>query len=173
MSDIDVIGLYQGIAHRALRMETRQRYAVPWEDEGLAKWRRGEPEPRTQQTDSTMETLRLATESGRRIGRVRFVELPLTEYSRHEFEVAYPRTTEAGEEVHVLDRALHPEFDHVREDFVVFDDTSVMWYRYTAEDILTGYDYTEEPDVVRDCIALAEEVRAAAVPYREFLPRIR
>jgi len=172
MSDIDVIGLYQGITHRALRLETRQRYAVPWEDEGLAAWRRGEPEPRTPQRDNTMETLRLATESGRQIGRVRFVELPMTEYTRHEFEVAYPELTEAGEEVHILDRALHPEFDHVREDFVVFDNTSVMWYRYTDEDILTGYDYTEEPDVVRRCVALAEEVRAAAVPYREFLPRM-
>ncbi len=173
MSDIDVIGLYQGIAHRALRLETRQRYAVPWEDEGLAAWRRGEPEPWTPQMESTRETLRLVTASGRRIGRVRFVELPMTEYSRHEFEVAYPRVTEAGEEVHVLDRALHPEFDHVREDFVVFDEASVMWYRYTPEDILTGYDYTEEPDVVRRCMALAEEVRAAAVPYREFMARMR
>jgi hypothetical protein len=172
MSDIDVIGLYQGIKHRALRLETRQRYAVPWEEEDLAAWRRGEPEPPTPQTDRTMETIRLVTESGRRIGRVRFVELPLTEYSRHEFEVAYPRLTKAGEEIHVLDRALHPEFAHVRDDFVVFDEASVMWYRYTAEDILTGYDYTEEPDVVRDCVALAEEVRAAAVPYHEFLPRL-
>ncbi len=68
---------------------------------------------------------------------------------------------------------MHPEFDHVREDFVVFDEASVMWYRYTPEDILTGYDYTEEPDVVRRCMALAEEVRAAAVPYREFMARMR
>jgi hypothetical protein len=173
MSDIDVIGLYQGIKRRALRLETRQRYAVPWEDEGLAAWRRGEPEPATPQRERTMETLRLATESGRRIGRVRFVEMPFTEYTQHEFEVAYPRLTEIGEEIHILDRARHPEFDHVREDFVVFDDTSVMWYRYTAVDILTGYDYTEEPDVVRDCVTLAEEVRDAAVPYREFLARMR
>jgi hypothetical protein len=90
MSDIDVIGLYQGITRRALRLETRQRYAVPWEEEDLAAWHRGEPEPPTPQRDRTMETLRLVTASGRRIGRVRFVELPLTEYSRHEFEVAYP-----------------------------------------------------------------------------------
>ena len=172
MSKIDVIGLYQGIKRRALRLETRQRYAVPWEDEGLAAWRRGEPEPVTPQMTSTMETMRLATESGRRIGRVRFVELPFTEYTRHEFEVAYPRLTEAGEEIHILDRALHPEFDHVREDFVVFDETSVMWYRYTTEDILTGYDYSEEPDVVRQYVALAEQVRAAAVPYREFVARM-
>jgi hypothetical protein len=173
MSDIDVIGLYQGIARRALRLETRQRYAVPWEDEGLAAWRRGEPEPTTPQMERTSETLRKVAESGARIGRVRFVELPFTEYTRHEFDVAYPRNTEAGEEIHVLDRAQHPEFDHVRDDFVVFDDTSVMWYRYTADDVLTGYDYTEEPDVVRDCVALAEEVRAAAVPYREFIARLR
>ncbi len=76
-----------------------------------------------------METLRLVTASGRRIGRVRFVELPLTEYSHHQSEVADPRLTEIGEEIHVLDRALHPEFDHVRDDFVVFDEASVMWYR--------------------------------------------
>lgn len=101
------------------------------------------------------------------------MELPLTEYSRHEFEVAYPRLAEVGEEIHILDRALHPEFDHVRDDFVVFDEASVMWYRYTAEDVLTGYDYPEEADVVRLCVVLAEEVRAAAVPYREFLPRLR
>lgn len=55
---------------------------------------------------------------------------------------------------------------------MVFDDSSVMWYRYTAEDILTGYDYTEEPDVVRECVALAERVRAGAVPYREFVARM-
>ncbi|MGH4015649.1 MAG: DUF6879 family protein [Pseudonocardiaceae bacterium] len=173
MSDIDVIGLYQGIAHRALRLETRQRYAVPWEKDGLAAWRRGEPEPMTPQTKQTLETLRQVNESGRQIGRVRFVELPLTEYSQHQFDVAYPRNTEAGEEIYVLDRALHPEFDHVREDFVVFDEASVLWYRYTDEDVLTGYDYTGERNVVRDCVALAEEVRAAAVPYREFMARIR
>jgi hypothetical protein len=115
---------------------------------------------------------RLIAESGRRIGRVRFVELPLTEYSRHEFEVAYPTLTEAGEEIHILDQALHPEFHHIRDDFVVFDEASVRWYRYTAEDILTGCDYTEEPDVVRHCVALAEEVRAVAVPYCEFRPRL-
>lgn len=172
MSKIDVIGLYQGIKRRALRLETRQRYAVPWEDEGMAAWRRGEPEPVTPQMERTMEALRLVTESRRTVGRVRFVELPFTEYTQREFEVAYPRLTDAGEEIHVLDRALHPEFDHVREDFVVFDDTSVMWYRYTAEDILTGYEYSEEPDVVRECVALAEQVRAAAVPYREYVARM-
>lgn len=173
MSDVDILGLYRGITRRALRLETRQRYAVPWERETLAAWRRGEQEPVTPQMEGTLELLRKVTASGRSIGRVRFVELPLTEYSRHEFEVAYPLLTEVGEEITVLDRALHPEFDHLRDDFVIFDDTSVMWYRYTADDVLTGYDYSEEPDVVQDRIAVIEEVHAAAVPYREFMARLR
>lgn len=173
MSDVDVLGLYRGIVRRALRLETRQRYAVPWEKETLAAWRRGEPEPVTPEMEGTLGILRQVTASGRSIGRVRFVEMPLTEYSRHELEVAYPRLTEAGEDIRILDRALHPEFDRIRDDFVVFDHSSVMWYRYNANDVLTGYAYTEEPDVVRRCIAVAEEVRAAAVPYREFMARRR
>jgi hypothetical protein len=39
---------------------------------------------------------------------------------------------------------------------VDFDEASVPWYRYTAADVLTGYAYTEEPDVVRHCVALAD-----------------
>jgi len=39
---------------------------------------------------------------------------------------------------------------------VGFDEASVPWYRYTAVDVLTGYDYPEEPDVVRHCAALAD-----------------
>jgi hypothetical protein len=39
---------------------------------------------------------------------------------------------------------------------VCFGEASVPWYRYTAAEVLTGYDYTEEPDVVRHCVALAD-----------------
>jgi hypothetical protein len=69
MSDIDVIGLYQRITHRALRLESRQRYAVPWEKEGLAAWRRGEPEPTTPQRERTMETLEDADRLWRELGQ--------------------------------------------------------------------------------------------------------
>lgn len=171
MKKIDVgtlLALYRGVKQRSLRLETRQTYGVPWEDEGLAAWRRGEPQPPSPAMERHWETTRELVASGRHDVRVRFVELPMTEYSRHEFEVAYPANSAAGEEIYLVDRAQHPEFDHVREDFVVFDDTSVMWYRYTDDDQLTGYDLTEDPVLVRDCLALAEEVLAVAVPFAEF-----
>lgn len=168
MSDIDIGALYDGVARRSLRLETRQTYAVPWEDPGMAAWRRGEPEPPNRRMDEHLAVVWNKTQAGRSEVRVRFVELPMTEYSRHEFEVAYPKVTAAGEQVYVVDRARHPEFDQVREDFVVFDDTSAMWYRYTDDDQLTGYDHTDDPAVVRDCLALAEEVLAVAIPFVEF-----
>jgi hypothetical protein len=107
------------------------------------------------------------------MARVRFVELPMTEYTRYEFETGYPRSSAAGEEIYVIDRAEHPEFDHVREDFVVFDDTSVMYYRYTDDDRLTGYDYSDDRTLVAEHLALAEEVLAAATPFAQWSPGIR
>ena len=165
--------LYEEVEHRSLRLECRQAYSVPWEDEGFAAWQRGEPEPPSPSFQRHLATCRSIVASGRRIVRVRFVEVPLTLYSRYEFETGYPQSSEAGEEVSVLNRAEHPEFDHVREDFVVFDDTSVLYYRYSDDDQLLGYDYSDDPSTVAEHVALAEEVLAAATPLAQWSPRIR
>jgi hypothetical protein len=168
-----LLELYEGVERRSLRLECRQAYAVPWEDEGFAAWRRGEPEPPGPSFERHLATVRAIAASGRRMARVRFVELPMTEYTRYEFETGYPRSSEAGEEISVVDRAEHPEFDHVREDFVVFDDTALMYYRYTDDDRLTGYEYSDDPALVAEHVALAEEVLAAATPFAEWSQRAR
>jgi hypothetical protein len=162
--------LYDGVVQRSLRMETRQAYAVPWEDERTAAWLRGGPEPRSPSLESHRDDCRAIVDSGRHIMRVRFVELPMTEYTKREFVWAYPGNAAAGEDILVVDRAEHPEFDHVREDFVVFDDTALMYYRYTDDDRLTGYDYSDDPAVVAAHVTLAEEVLAAAIPFAEWPP---
>lgn len=165
--------LYEGVDHRSLRLECRQAYAVPWEDGRLDAWRRGEPETPSPSSEANQARIRAITGSGRRVVRVRFVELPMTEYTRWEFETGYPKSTAAGQEVFVIDRAEHPEFDHVREDFVVFDDTSLMYYRYTDDDRLTGYEYSDDPALVAEHLALAEEVLDAATPLAEWSQRAR
>ena len=162
---------YTGVTARSLRLETRQTYAVPWEVEGLEAWRQGEPEPPSEQMEQHLAGAKAIAESGRREIRVRFLELPMTEYTRHEFEVAYPGNTAAGEEIYVLDRALHPEFDRDRDDYVVFDDRAVLWYRYTPDDVLTGYEYSEESEMVQHHLARAEAALAVAVPFVDFVAR--
>lgn len=94
----------------------------------------------------------------------------MNEYTEREFAWAYPGNSEAGEEILVIDRAEHPEFDHLREDFVVFDDTSLMYYRYTDDDQLTGYEYSDDPAVVAEHVALAEGVLAVATPFVQWSP---
>jgi len=177
MKPIDLerlLELYRDIESRSVRLETRQTYAVPWEDEGTAAWRRGDarPPPSTS-LDQHRDNCRSIAASGRLQVRVRFVELPMTEYTEREFAWAYPGNSEAGEEIFVIDRAEHPEFDHLREDFVVFDDTSVMYYRYTDDDRLTGYDFSDETAVVAEHAALAEEVLGTATPLAAWSPRSR
>ena len=93
----------------------------------------------------------------------------MTEYTAMEFAWGFPGNTAAGEEINIVDRAEHPEFDHVREDFVVFDDTALMYYRYTDDDVLTGYEYSDDPAVVAKHVAVAEEVWAASIPFAHWL----
>lgn len=164
--DVDRLrGLYAGVQRRSLRLETRQAYVVPWEDEGFAAWLRGDPEPPSASFERHLARCREVRESGRRMVRVRFVELPMTDYSRYEFETGYSRSTKAGEEILVIDRGRHPELDHVRDDFVVFDDNALMYYRYSDDDQLIGYDYNDDPAVVARHLDLAEEVLAVASPF--------
>ncbi|MGI5127104.1 DUF6879 family protein [Pseudonocardia sp. CA-107938] len=161
--------LYDGISRRSLRMETRQTYAVPWEDEDMAAWRNGEPEPpHGESYREHLESVRQRVASGRRPQRVRFVELPMTEYTAQEFAWGYPNNTAAGEEINVIDRAEHPEFDSYVEDFVVFDDAGVMYYRYADDDRLLGYEFSDDPAVVAEHVRLAEAAWAASIPFAEW-----
>jgi hypothetical protein len=161
--------LYDNVKVRSLRLETRQTYHVPWEDEGRAAWRRGDAEaPFEPSLESFRGRLAARRERGQRTLRVRFVELPMTEYSAQEFAWGYPGNTAAGEEIHVVDRADHPEFDHVVEDFVVFDDTALMYYRYTPDDQLTGYEFSDDATLVADHLELAEEVLSVAIPFPQW-----
>jgi hypothetical protein len=172
MIPIDVVRLrelYDGVTSRSLRMETRQTYAVPWEDEERSAWRNGQPKPpHTESYVRFLESVRRRVASGQHQRRVRFVELPMTEYSAQEFAWGYPNNTAVGEGINIIDRAEHPEFDSYVEDFVVFDDVGVMYYRYTDDDKLTGYEFSDDPAVVAEHVRLAEAAWAASIPFAEW-----
>ncbi|MBA2308593.1 MAG: hypothetical protein H0W01_04680 [Pseudonocardiales bacterium] len=165
--DVDELyRLYHGAKQGSVRWEGLQIYRVPWEDEGLAAWRRGEPQPPSEESERSLASTRRAAEAGRLHLRVRGLRRPATEYTRHEFEVAYPENAAAGEPTVVVDLDEHPEFDGI-EDFVVFDHDSVMWYRYDADCHLLGYDHSDDPALVADRAALLERMLAVAMPFTE------
>jgi hypothetical protein len=157
--------LYDSVQEKSVRWEGRQIYAVPWENEDFATWKRGEPLPANHLQDY-LEYLRERRAAGHRTVRVRGLKRPITDYTRFEFEVAYVPSAEAGQETVVVDMDKYPEFDG-HDDFAVFDRDGVMWYRYDDEHHLLGYDYSDDPALVADRAALLDRMLAVAVPFTE------
>jgi hypothetical protein len=162
----ELIRLYDEIRDRSVRWEGLQTYAVPWEDNEFAAWRRGEEPPSRTIDEEYLRNLRNLTQSGRREVRVRGIRRPITEYTRFEFQTGYPRAATAGQETYVVDMDKYPEFRDI-DDFVVFDNDGVTWYRYDNECRLLGYDYSDDPTLVADQAALLERILAVAVPFTE------
>lgn len=90
------------------------------------------------------------------------------DYLRFEF-VAYEANIAAGEEVFVADRTGDPELAELRDDFALFDDSAVLWFRYDDEGRLLGYDYDDTPASVARCRAARDLAASRAVPYEEFV----
>jgi hypothetical protein len=170
VSKLDILGLYLGIRSQAVRWEGLQLYRVPWEDDQIAAWKRAAPLPRSAEVEASLETIQRIAESGRRIVRVRGVRQPLSEYTRYEFEAAYPCNAAAGEQISVVDLDEHPEFDAV-SDFVIFDDDAVVRYRYDEAGHLLAYDFTDLPQDLTECRDVRQRLLAAAVPLGEFTAR--
>lgn len=165
--DVDELWrLYMGVRERSVRWEGLQTYRVPWEDGEVEAWERGETVPLNPEYRRSLSSARQIKESGRSTVRVRGLRRPATDYTRHEFAVAYPENAAAGEETVVVDLDRYPEFDG-HDDFVVFDQDAVMWYRYDDEFRLLGYDYSDDPADVKNGAALLDRMLAVAVPFTE------
>jgi hypothetical protein len=168
VSGVDILGCYLGISTQAVRWEGLQDYRVSWEDDQIIAWRHGLPPPPNAEVEGSLATIRQITESGRRIARLRGVRRPASEYTRYEFEVAYPANSVAGEEIYVVDLDVYREFDDV-DDFVIFDDDAVLRYRYTFDGRLLAYDLSDDPTDVAAYGALRDRLYSAAVPLASFV----
>jgi len=172
VSEVDLTALFQGITDDAFRLEVRQRYNVPYEDELVRAFDAGEPPPDNEEITRYETELRALRATGRRPYRVHVIELPLTLYMRYELD-GYRTSIEAGEEILIADRAWHPDLAELTEDFMLFDgDTdhaSVVWYRYNDNDELIGRPYSDNPADIELCRRHRDLAMAYAVPYAEFM----
>jgi hypothetical protein len=88
----------------AFRLETRDLYDVPQEEEWFASFRRGEGLPElTPENDSWLKLVSDHCRAGRRMQRVHLVSHPLSEYCRFELAM-YAQSVAAGEEIRILER---------------------------------------------------------------------
>jgi hypothetical protein len=160
--------LYRTCRFSARRLEVRQHYDVPGDEERQRAFRTGAPlpPPRPAKLDDLALIAELR-ERGVYVGRVHVISRPLSEYVRYELAV-YPENIAAGEDVLIADRSVHPELGRLAEDFAIFDSETVILFDYDEDGRVRGYRIADDPVTVKRCIGQYVLAAGFAVPLTEF-----
>jgi len=159
--------LFDTFRSSAFRLETRQEYRVPEEEELLRACREGRPLAGRPDVEDWLGYIRGVVASERRLSRVHVVELPLSGYLKCEFAL-YQLSAAAGEEIGIARRSADPRLGAMRSDFWLFDDQIVLWLSYDDNGRLTGSEVSNaERDIVR-CRGQRDLALRLSVPFSQF-----
>jgi hypothetical protein len=161
--------LFTGYERSAWRLETLPAYDVPEEADDFARFLAGESWPEDH-TDEWLQMIATHAESGRTMGRVHALRLPLTDYLRFEIFTGYVFSARAGEDVRILDLDEHPA--DLPTDFWIFDDRVVVGMAYGPGGAYIGAEFLPEAETPK-YLAYRDTALAHAEPLAEFLSRIR
>lgn len=172
MSPPDYSRLYDEFTHTAFRIETRQEYGIHAEDPSLAAFRNGTARPeRSVRTSPWLSRIAADTIAGKRWGRVRLVEWPLTEYTRWELH-SYVESQAAGERIWLAPAEL---VDYRGPDVWLFDvDTdhpAAFETIYTDDGAVRDRILVNDPDALGELARARDQALLVAVPLNEFLAR--
>lgn len=135
---------FDSYQREAFRLETLPAYSVASEQaEYEAFLTNGELH--IPDDDPWLERVRHFRQTGRWIGRVHVIERPLTDYMRYEFAV-YGHTTQAGEDVRILDLTDRPNPGLPQQDFWLFDDATVVRMDYRPDGTQIGRELLADAD---------------------------
>jgi len=137
---------FQAFEHTAFRLEVRDRYDAPYENESVRKFLAGEPDD-LEWSNSWLQRVRDGRAAGRTFSRVRVVSLPLSDYSRFGLW-ASQFTIEAGEDIRYVarDEAIGLP-DH---DYWMFDSRTVVRMQFDERSVFLGGELIEDPsEIVR------------------------
>src|SRR5262245_44978292 len=88
----------------AFRLEVLPAYSIPSEVDALVAFRQGRVPAVAPDYREWLDLVARTTDGGRRIVRVRIVDVPPTEYQRFELEWAYLLNVDAGESIRYITR---------------------------------------------------------------------
>lgn len=150
ITEEDFLARVRGFRESAFRLETRESYALDYEEKEFRRFRAGVP---TAPTDIEWwgpwfgRVARFARE-GKTIGRVRVVDEPPTDYQRWMLW-ADRWHAEAGEVIRYIPRSKAVSIGLVRGyDWWLLDDRSVIIMRFTEAGEIDRKELIEEPGSV-------------------------
>ncbi|WP_020670607.1 DUF6879 family protein [Amycolatopsis nigrescens] len=132
---------FQTFEHAAFRLEVRDRYDAPYENESVRKFLAGEPDG-LEWANSWLRLVREGRAEGRTFSRVRVVSLPLTDYSRFGLWVSQ-FTVEAGEDIRYV--ARDEAADLPSHDYWMFDSRTVIRMHFDDESVFLGGEIIDDP----------------------------
>ncbi|MEU2584503.1 DUF6879 family protein [Streptomyces avermitilis] len=167
----EISHVFTDFEHTAWRLETRRGYATDRSSETWARWQAGE-DVTHEPPDDWRRNVAEQTAHGKRFGRVRVVDQPLTE--GQEFLLARaPSNVAAGDEVRYLprtdaDRLGLPDFD-----FWLIDSRTLLRFVFDENDTTLGVTVSQEPaDVLAACQA-RDAAWHYAIRTADFARRVR
>lgn len=152
---------FETFQRSAWRLEARDTYLVPDYDDALEAFLAERPLPA--RTDGWADVVQTAAQRGARIGRIRLVGHPITDYTRFEFAL-YPQNVDFGEDVQIVDRTWLDGSWSAAPDVWLFDDR--LAFRQTYSD--AGEYLGAEPVAAEPVIEMRRMLSSYAVPLAEY-----
>lgn len=157
--------LFDEFTESAWRLEIQGTYDEPEEREPLRRFLAGEPDDFAWMVD-WFDWVAELNAAGRRIGRVRVLTEPLTDYLR--FELSFTaQAVEAGEDIRVLPAEEAFVLQLPREDFWFFDDRLVAVLVFGDTGVTAAEVIYDAAEVAR-YRAIQQRAMSAAVPYQQW-----
>lgn len=154
-----------GYEYTAFRLETRERYNEPEEDEPLRRFLAGKPDYSWNEEWATM--MRQRTAAGKRMARVRIVSEPYSEYTRFGLDLARVNVA-AGEDIRYLPRARAIELGLPEYDFWLIDSSRLAILRFGDDDVLLGAEISDDPGEIVQHGDWRDLAWRHAIPVRDY-----
>ncbi|MFD6921849.1 DUF6879 family protein [Streptomyces sp. NPDC059944] len=152
----EIADVFETFEHTAWRLETRRGYATDRNSEAWARWKAGQ-DVAHDPPNAWRRNVAEQTGLGKRFGRVRVVDEPLTEGQAFLLARA-PSNVAAGDEVRYLLRSEADRLSLPELDFWLIDSHTLLTLVFDDADTTLGVTVTEEPaEVLAAC-----QVRDAA-----------
>ncbi|RBQ15351.1 hypothetical protein DP939_36545 [Spongiactinospora rosea] len=157
--------LFRSFERTAFRLEPRERYNSPGEQEPLRRFLAGEPDDLAWNRP-WLDLMAEHTIKRKFVHRVRVVSVPLSEYSRFGLWCAQ-FALQAGEDIRYLDRAQAQGLP--QDDYWLFDSKWAAVLRFDDDDVLLGAEIVTDPATVAELAAGRDDAWHRAVTRDQFL----
>ncbi|MGH3985636.1 MAG: DUF6879 family protein [Pseudonocardiaceae bacterium] len=167
-----LVAALHAFQHSVFRLETLQVYAGSGEDEGIAAFHRGDPEPPPDPAeDEWAALLRANRDAGRTQQRVHVVTEPLTAYLAYELTWEYGLHTAAGEDIRIIPVTGRWPHEVPRSDFTLFDSRLLFQLNYALDGTWLGAKLVTDPATVVAACFTRDAALHQAMPWAEYMTR--